>query len=102
MSKKLYTGAYLLNYPDNKKQFGLIDASFSLEKNQDKCRILLRREDLENLIVDKDEISFELSLDQLSILSNISKSVYENLRILKNLANREKLNESAYLDDTVY
>ncbi|MFD1602895.1 hypothetical protein ACFSJW_24705 [Flavobacterium artemisiae] len=101
MSRKLYTGAYLLNYSDNKKQFGIIDGSFSLEKNQDKCTILLRREDLKNLVISNDDISFELSLEQLNVMSDVSKSVHENLKTLKKLALRDKLNSSAYIDDDI-
>lgn len=99
MNKKLYTGAYLLNNSENSSYYGIIDGSYSLKNNIDKCKILIRKTNVKNLLITEKEISFELNSVQLDVLAKVSREVFENLRVLKLLSNRNKLNESSYIED---
>jgi len=97
MEKKIYSGAYLLEYSNRKKQFGTVDASYHLSE---KARFMLRKEDLSNVFIDDDFISFEVSLEQLEIMSKTTRSVFEAIVLLKQLANRDKLRDNAFLNDS--
>ena len=97
--KKVYSGAYLLKYQNGQNQFGTIDASHRVDDKSEKARIVLRKKDLSNVLVDEDFISFELNLEQLEIISTTSRSVFEAIDLLKQLAKRDKLRDSAFMND---
>ncbi|MEN7550092.1 hypothetical protein AAG747_19380 [Rapidithrix thailandica] len=98
MKKKLYTGAYLLESKDNKSQFGTIDALYMVESKFEKATLQLRVQDLQKIEFNEGFVSIELSLHQLETLSQTAKSVFENIRILKMLDKRQKLNSNAYIE----
>lgn len=99
MKKKISTGAYLLEYNNRKNQFGTIDASYDLSDKQEMARIFLRKEDLVNLLIEDNFVSFEMTLEQLDILSTMSRSVFESMNLLKILAKRDKLKDEAYFSN---
>jgi hypothetical protein len=96
MNKKLYTGVYLLKNEDN-SQFGSMDASYIVDEAIGKATICLKKDNVQKIEIDKDFISIEIDLNQLKIISNISNSVSENIKILKILHKRNKLKDEAYI-----
>jgi hypothetical protein len=101
MEKKIYTGAYLLQYLNGEGQFGAVDATYNVSDKSEKARVLLRKKDLKKLLIDDDSVSFEISLEQLEIISSTSRSVFENVNLMKSLSKRDKLKENAFfLDDS--
>lgn len=99
MNKKLYTGAYLLEHSNGKKQFGTIDASYGVNTKKETSKIYLSKKNLSNFKDEDGLISFEISHEQLKTLATTSMSVYQNVDTLKKLALRDKLNDNAYLED---
>jgi hypothetical protein len=99
MAKKIFTGAHLLAYKNGKAQFGLVGASYLLSEKKEKVSISLRKESLENLIIEDDILSFEISIEQLETLAEVSRSVLEQFDLLVNLAKRDKLKPEAYINE---
>lgn len=98
-TQRLYTGVHLLAYPQEKRQFGSVDAWADLPELETVVRLSIGKVIGDRIQVNENGIMVELTLEEASILLRDLNTVVEQIKHLAILSKRGKLDATVYYSE---
>ena len=93
MEKTVECSPYILYYSDKKKGFGYVSASHSVIDNFTTAKIMIRAGDVLRINDNDGLLEIDMSVEQLLSLSEVCRSVAENIELLQILNEQGRLRD---------